>query len=370
MSNQLVRTTSLFLSDPSVRADKEYHVYLRKAGDDAFTVDFAYGRRGSALSAGTKTATPVARDKAEAIEKKLVAEKKAKGYVACEIGKREVGTDTGEASGYLPQLLNTVDRTDLEEMAAISAFCFQQKMDGERRLVLVEGTQVRGINRRGEFVGVPVEWQGPLGSLGRLALIDGEQIGGRLFAFDLLIDGEDLRDASFEDRHARLTALLASVDAPELFQLVPVATTEEAKCALVTRLEAANAEGVVARRLDAPYRAGRPNSGGDALKHKFWESATVIVLGESGDKRSVRMGLLDAAGALVYVGKVSIPPNAGVPAENTLIEVRYLYRASEDGALYQPTFIGVRSDVSRGDATLLQITRTKPANGQLSLLAA
>jgi predicted DNA-binding WGR domain protein len=45
-----------------------------------YVVNFAYGRRGAALKAGTKTPRPVTRGEAEKLYEKLVSEKRAKGY--------------------------------------------------------------------------------------------------------------------------------------------------------------------------------------------------------------------------------------------------------------------------------------------------
>ena len=72
-----LKTTSLYYREGS--SDKEYHVRL-EAKDNGFVVNFAYGRRGSTLTTGTKTSAPVYYDAALMIFDKLVKEKKAKGY--------------------------------------------------------------------------------------------------------------------------------------------------------------------------------------------------------------------------------------------------------------------------------------------------
>jgi bifunctional non-homologous end joining protein LigD len=60
-------------------SDKVYHAVIEPRGE-LFVVNFAYGRRGSTMSTGTKTQTPVDYDSATRIFEKLVNEKKAKGY--------------------------------------------------------------------------------------------------------------------------------------------------------------------------------------------------------------------------------------------------------------------------------------------------
>ncbi len=67
----------LFYRDGS--SDKVYHVGIN-AVEGGYTVTFAFGRRGSALSAGTKTSAPVPMEKASQIYDKLLAEKTGKGY--------------------------------------------------------------------------------------------------------------------------------------------------------------------------------------------------------------------------------------------------------------------------------------------------
>ena len=107
------------------------------------------------------------------------------------------------------------------------------------------------------------------------------------------------------------------------------------------------------------YTPGRPNSGGTALKFKFRESSTAICRGESGDgKRSIRLGLLNGAGEMVNVGKVTVPPNQVVPRPNELVEVLYLYKFDE-GSFFQPVLIGIRDDQQREDCTLAQVKRIK-----------
>ena len=60
-------------------SDKVYQASIEPRGE-LFIVNFAFGRRGSALQTGTKTPEPVDYDSAKKIYDKLVQEKKAKGY--------------------------------------------------------------------------------------------------------------------------------------------------------------------------------------------------------------------------------------------------------------------------------------------------
>lgn len=61
-------------------SDKVYEIDLCEVAAGQFVVNFRYGRRGSTLRDGTKTALPVDRRQAEVVFDKLVASKVKKGY--------------------------------------------------------------------------------------------------------------------------------------------------------------------------------------------------------------------------------------------------------------------------------------------------
>lgn len=95
------------------------------------------------------------------------------------------------------------------------------------------------------------------------------------------------------------------------------------------------------------------------IKHKFWESATVQVLGVNATTRSVSIGV-KRDGVLEDVGNVSIYPNQDIPPGN-LIEVRYLYVKNEGGSLFQQKYLRLRTDkVEPDDASTLKL-RTEEA---------
>jgi hypothetical protein len=75
---KLIKTIAL--ESREGKSDKVYEVDLAEVGPDRFVVNFRYGRRGAKLQSGSKTAVPVARDKAEKIYDELVGEKVGKGY--------------------------------------------------------------------------------------------------------------------------------------------------------------------------------------------------------------------------------------------------------------------------------------------------
>jgi bifunctional non-homologous end joining protein LigD len=138
--------------------------------------------------------------------------------------------------------------------------------------------------------------------------------------------------------------------------VVETAKTKAEKQQLYEQLKATGAEGIVFKKPAATYTAGRPNSGGNQLKFKFYATASVIVT-KKNDKRSVAVAVIDGDNQ-VDVGNVTIPPNQKIPAVHSLIEVRYLY-AYKGGNLYQPTYLGVRDDISLEDCVISQLKYKK-----------
>lgn len=96
--------------------------------------------------------------------------------------------------------------------------------------------------------------------------------------------------------------------------------------ALWQRLRAENKEGIVFKRLDAAYTAGRPNSGGPQLKHKFYATVSCVV-SKINQRRSVEVRMWGEDGWMPC-GNVTIPANHKIPEVCQVIEVRYLYARS------------------------------------------
>lgn len=335
-------------------SDKVYHTQLEEK-DGGYIVNFQYGRRGSTLTAGTKTATPVDYPKAKKIFEKLIAEKLAKGYSPGEAGSAFQGTSSEErVTGLRPQLLNPIELSRVEALLPDQSWGMQEKMDGERRMVRVNGT-VLGSNRKGLAVALPVLIEKSLEQFvtpfAGEYVFDGEQIGDMYYVFDLLMaDGQDLASQCYVARFARLSALTFGPNV----KVVPLRLSGQDKRIAFAAIWARKGEGVVFKRLDAVYTPGCPASEGDQLKYKFTASATVFVLRVTEGKRSVAMGLLDAAGETVEVGNVTISANAAIPEPGALIEVQYLY-AYPGGSLYQPIYKGIRSDQTREACTTAQL---------------
>ena len=343
------KTATLYFRNGT--SDKEYRVWLEPKAD-GYAVNYAYGRRNASLSTGTKTSTPVSYDAAIAIFDKLISEKMSKGYTLAEDGTPYRHTDKAkQVSGLLPQLLTVMDEADVRHIVDDPAWCMQEKYDGRRLMLRKVGSSVEGINKLGLVVGLPESVAAAACALAGDVILDGEVIGDRLWAFDLLESGGvDLRALPYRERYTALTGLLARSGENTITQ---VDCWDEAldKSEQLARLKSVGAEGVVFKRWDAPYTAGRPNRGGPQRKHKFVSTLSAVV-SEVNQKRSVVVSLLNEQGDWRAVGSVTIPANQAVPPIGAVVEVRYLYAAP---SLYQPVYLGERSDVEAHECVTAQL---------------
>jgi len=161
---------------------------------------------------------------------------------------------------------------------------------------------VRQAYLDGELCGV-----GPYGitafNIVQLASDSGNAAALVLFLFDLLyLDGEDLRERPLIERKERLSALLASA-APSLHYSDHVIgqgpAFYETACAM-------HVEGIVSKRIDAPYA---PGNRGLWRKVKCLNRAEFVVVGwtePEGRRRylgALLLGYYDPDGRLIYAGR-------------------------------------------------------------------
>ena len=333
-------------------SDKVYQACVEPK-ESGFVVNFAFGRRGSTLQTGTKTAVPVDYQTAVKIYDKLVREKMAKGYTPGEDGTPYQGTKREEAAtGVFPQLLNSIDESQAQRLIEDDGWWMQEKFDGKRILIRKDGQEIVGINRKGLVVALPQTIVGQALSIGDQWLMDGEAVGNVYFAFDLLEkDGVDLRAEPYSRRLAALDDLVS--ESTCVILLVDTARNTVSKRFKLAQFRENRREGVVFKRFSAPYTPGRPNSGGDQLKLKFTAAASCIVARANGAKRSVALELLND-GQRIAVGNVTIPPSHQIPKAGSVVEVRYLY-AYPGGSLFQPVYLGERDDIDPSSCIISQL---------------
>lgn len=351
--NAIAEQESITLYYREGSSDKVYQCAIEPTGE-RFVVNFAYGRRNATLNTGTKTNVPVDYPDARRIFDKIVREKTAKGYTPGPDGTPYRHHDTEQRlTGLAPQLLNPIDEADVERLVADDAWAMQEKFDGRRMLVQKHGAAIHGINRKGLTVGLPSPVTVAVHAIPGDFIMDGEAVGEALHCFDVLeIDGEDHRPLPYRRRLAALLQLLMSGQQRQL-RFITTAYQAAEKTSLLEHLRFQKKEGVVFKRLDAPYTAGRPNGGGPQLKHKFYATLSAVV-GRINAQRSVEVQLRDGK-QWVAAGNVTIPPNHRVPCVGAVVEVHYLYAFPESGSLYQPTYLGPRSDVDRRECTAAQL---------------
>jgi bifunctional non-homologous end joining protein LigD len=218
-----------------------------------------------------------------------------------------------------PQLCKSVDRPP-----SGPGWAHEIKFDGYRMQLRVEGGRAvlrtrKGLDWTGRFAAVAKAARGLSDSLidGEVcaldhegqpdfaalqaAIADKDSSGLIFFAFDLLAaGGEDLRALPLSERKARLKALLAGSPSERIRYVDHFETAGQAVLDSACRLDL---EGIVSKRLDAPYRSGRSETW---TKTKCRAGHEVVLGGwttTDGRFRSL-IGGVRRGGKLVHVGRI------------------------------------------------------------------
>ena len=150
---------------------------------------------------------------------------------------------------------------------------FEVKADGWRVQLVKDGKSLRIISRTGkDLTGMLGRFPASIKIPAKTAVLDAELVTGLAefgslrsamarepmsliaFAFDLLhLDGRDFRPQPLVVRRARLGRLIGKADTPAI--QISHAFRDGAK--LLAECERRGLEGVVAKRVDLPYRSGR-----------------------------------------------------------------------------------------------------------------
>lgn len=350
---------SAFLYFTEGASDKVYNVHLTR-GPTGWDVRFQNGRRGKPLRDGVKLEGA---DHATAlmVYDKTVSVKIKGGYTEQESGVAFSSAElAGEVTGFRPQLLNEI--SEEEALALGPDWLVQEKHDGERRGAMFADGVAIYANRRGLAVGVQATVDEAFQRLGAVVgplNLDAEDMGDHLVIFDVTQHFMIGPEARARERAAVLAHLEKTIQDIGLFdQLrvdVPTPLPEFIALGANGSFRRAGAEGFVLRHADSVYTPGRPNSGGDALKVKFWAEATCRVTQGRIGKASIGLELQDGVeGPWVGVGNVTVPANRTMPVTGALVEVRYLY-AEPGGSLFQPLLKGVRTDITEEAAQMMQL---------------
>ena len=347
------KSINLFKTEGS--SDKVYNVELKQL-DGTWAVHAFNGRRGKPLKLQNK-GEGLDYGAALAIFDKTVKSKIKGGYTEHEDGVSfSSSAFAGEKTAFRAQLLNEIT---LEEALQLGdEWLVQEKHDGERRGLYESDDGPIYANRDGIATGVQTTIDAAFRQFCAFAApgvhLDAEDMGDHVQVFDVIKHTTLSENATFGER-ADCLAMLADLshdtgsNATLRFN-VPVPAPEFFRTRLA-EIQERGGEGFVLRHRDSVYTPGRPHSGGMALKVKFWKDVTCRVGQSREGKRSVGLELLDESNAWTAVGNVTIPANADIPAQGSLIDVKYLY-AYQGGSIYQPTFKCVRTDIPEEDCRM------------------
>jgi bifunctional non-homologous end joining protein LigD len=265
-------------------------------------------------------------DTLEAVPPPAVA--RAKTRTAKRPPKTENAPVPGAKRGALPLTQEPQLATLVQEPPDKGNWISEIKFDGYRMLAFKDGESVRLLTRNGldwtgrvpsvaaavaalaparmlldcELVALRPDGVSSFGDL-QAALSDGRDAGLALYAFDLLhLDGWDLRPCRLDDRKTAMASLDVWTDRVRFSDHIAGDAGPVRRQACTMGLE-----GIIAKRSDAPYRAGRTASW---VKLKCQGREEFVVLGwtpPAGSRNgigSLHLGFYDQAGALHYVGGV------------------------------------------------------------------
>lgn len=254
----------------------------------------------------------------------------------------------------VPQLAATIPFSGLDKYLNDPAWGYEQKLDGDRRMIAVEDGKVFGINRSGGIVPVKRDLASCFDVFNGSWLFDGELLGGVFCCFDMPRIGPDpdFEDKPYSYRRTFLNKIMADVVLPytNAVMLLPTFTTTGEKLQLMQGCINANSEGIMAKRFDSPYHFGKRTQ--TMLKAKLWASIDCVVMKVSPTgKRSIRVAVYDHTRTYgptdkpdVNVGDVTVTDKRLVSLnEGDVVEIKYLY-GTADRKLYQPSFLRMRPD--------------------------
>jgi len=329
--------------------EKRENWLLRKIADAEAGAGEALVERGLSSVLTGRTMAQIAADKAGA---QSLRGKTGKAFDAAMAAAAEHNAQTGEGrknaptrrtvrprASPLPRFQPIQLATLVDEVPAGNGWMHEIKYDGYRVLAAVKGKEVRIFTRTGlDWTDRFMPIAAPLAALALpAALIDGEVVAldasgnpnfsalqaalkegekAQLvyFAFDLLtLAGEDLTPLPNIERKERLAALLTDAAAPIHVADHVIGAGEK----LLSAMCGAGQEGIIAKRIDAPYRAGR---GRNWVKIKCTLRQEFVIVGWTASTARARpfasllLGQWEG-GKLIYKGKVGTGFDAGTLAD-------------------------------------------------------
>ena len=273
--------------------------------------------------------------------------------------------------GIYAELLQDATEAQVKQSVNNPNHVWQEKHNGDRRLIIKQGLDIRDFNRKGDTAkGLTPKLIAALRSHPQPNfIIDTEYVGAfnAIHVFDALQIGDDI--IATMSYGTRLTYLHSAFDGFHT-DILPIysAITPMDKIALRERLEAERAEGFVFKDLSAPYR--QSNASGTLRynwRFKFWKTLDAVVIGDSKEldahgrnKNSVRLGLYLPNGTLKDICGAT-KKSSFVCAPGTVVEFKYLYGSGELDVV-QPALMHPRFDKTAKECTIDQIIVSKNWN--------
>jgi len=283
------------------------------------------------------------------------------------------------------ELLRDATDADVKRFMLDSNSVWQEKHNGDRRLIVKEGNTIEDYNRKGDKGKgltdrlVKILKQHPLHKF----IIDVEyvQAEDRIHVFDMLIAGDEMLVLNpFSSRKSYLHSNFDGFND----SVIPVisTTTREQKLALYNYLKAIKAEGFCAKDLRAAYR--QSNATGSLrynFKVKFWKDLDAVVICDSTErnkdgniKDAVRLGVYTRDGRLQEIcGSTKKSKYDLKPFD--VVKIKYLYGTGEKDAngrlildtagnpvpkdVVQPSILELRTDKTAKECTIDQIQVNK-----------
>jgi bifunctional non-homologous end joining protein LigD len=333
-------------------SDKEYHLTVIGDEKSGYKVEYRFGKRGSKLRTAFKNKAPVDLNTATEIYNSNLNSQLREGYTTGVSGTPYVGTEnSGKVSGLLPHLLTDISEDLVQKYLSDNDWVMEEKKDGVRQMIRKSKKVVEGINKKGLIVSIPETTADAIAAVCGLpdATLDGELIGEHYWLFDVLaIDVHSFTNKTVKERLEAIREWFGD-EHSTYFHIVPTAVGKASKEKLFKQLKEQNAEGVVFKKLDSLYKAGRGNS---QVKFKFKGSATVRCKSLN-DKNSFVMEML-SKGDWTEIGNCTYFPGVLEPIAGKFYEIEYLY-AYREGSLFQPTLKELRTDADEDDCLVSQL---------------
>ena len=279
---------------------------------------------------------------------------------------------------FAPMLANNAPVRNVDTLVAYDDWAFEPKIDGHRRVIMRVDGIVTGYSRKGEPAALPGRVAAEFARLQFDVVLDGELIGDVWACFDLLmINDVPTFGQPYWKRRDALERLFAAWSPGVAVQLVTSARSIDDKAALLARVKAQRAEGIMAKDVHAGYHpARRKDDRSDRwVKLKLTKTVDCAVLFFGQDRQNMSIGVYHDT-VQVNVGEVSRLTGdgplitfvcflrywlrlLGADVPEVVVEVTCLY-CSREYKLIQPVTPRLRVDKGADECTFDQLEAIVP----------